>query len=249
MYRKQQHKKRRKEGKKEKVLSRTRAALTELLTVKRKTKNNANVFRGNEWMKEHNYALQNAYTRPRLQSRTQNICLVISISAVILKLMVKITYIFGSYRFLRIAWHEIVSLSHHLNSSKYLPCCGVEEQMLIFSSSLTPGRVKGSWNPIPKLTIVFIWNTPACPKFGKISNRALSQRKLWVWTANPNFVPRVFIKVFRGAMHCGKKWRGELWLNAMHVKKRWVREFVPPYIFRLHPDYVAARSLRSLRSN
>ena len=37
-----------KEGKKEKVLSRTRAALTELLTVKRKTKNNANVFRGNE---------------------------------------------------------------------------------------------------------------------------------------------------------------------------------------------------------
>ena len=38
MYRKQQHKKRMKEGKKEKVLSRTRAALTELLTVKRKTK-------------------------------------------------------------------------------------------------------------------------------------------------------------------------------------------------------------------
>ena len=45
-------------------------------------------------MKEHNYALQtlqNDDTRPRLQSRTQNICFVISISAVILKLMVKIT--------------------------------------------------------------------------------------------------------------------------------------------------------------
>ena len=26
----------------------------------------------------------------------------------------------------------------------YPPCCGVEEQMLIFSSSLTPGLVKGS---------------------------------------------------------------------------------------------------------
>ena len=111
MYRKQQHKKRKKEGKKEKALSRTRAVLTELLTVKRK-KSNVNAFHGNEWMKEHNYTLQNADTRPRLQSRTQNICLVISISAVILKLMVKITSIFGSYRFLRIAWHDIFSHSH-----------------------------------------------------------------------------------------------------------------------------------------
>ena len=47
-------------------------------------------------MKEHNYAFQNADTRPRLQSRTQNIHFVISISAVILKRMVKITSIFGS---------------------------------------------------------------------------------------------------------------------------------------------------------
>ena len=36
-------------------------------------------------------------------------------------------------------------------------------------------------------------------------------------------------------MHCGKKW--------------WIREFVAPYIFPLNPDYVAARSLWSLRSN
>ena len=36
-------------------------------------------------------------------------------------------------------------------------------------------------------------------------------------------------------MHCGKKW--------------WIREFVAPYIFPLNPDYLAARSLRSLRSN
>ena len=39
-------------------------------------------------MKEHNYAFQNADIRPRLQSRTQNICFVISIFAVILKRMV-----------------------------------------------------------------------------------------------------------------------------------------------------------------
>ena len=69
--------------------------------------------------------------------------------------------------------------------------CGIEEQMLIFSSSLTLGRVnrrvEGSWNPIPKSTIVLIWKTPASLKFGKTSNRAvenLSQRKLWVWAAN-----------------------------------------------------------------
>ena len=91
------------------------AALTELLTVKKKQCKR--IFHSNECMKEHNYALQtlqNDDTRPRLQSRTQNICFVISISAVILKLMVKITSIFGSYRFLRIAWHDIFSLSHHL---------------------------------------------------------------------------------------------------------------------------------------
>ena len=35
-------------------------------------------------MKEHIYALKNVDTRPRLQSRTQNMCFVISISAVIL---------------------------------------------------------------------------------------------------------------------------------------------------------------------
>ena len=85
--------------------------------------NNKKTVHGNEWMEEHNCALQNADTRPRLQSRTQNICFVISISAVILKLMVKITSIFGSYRFLRIAWHDIFSLSHHLLASwsLYIP--------------------------------------------------------------------------------------------------------------------------------
>ena len=74
-------------------------------------------------MKEHNYAFQNADTRPRLQSRTQNICFVISISAVILNRTVKITSIFGSYSSLRIALHDIFSLSNHLLASwnLYIP--------------------------------------------------------------------------------------------------------------------------------
>ena len=66
-------------------------------------------------MKEHNYALQtlqNDDTRPR--SRMQNISFVISISAVILKLIVKITSIFGSYRSLRIAWHDINFSDFHI---------------------------------------------------------------------------------------------------------------------------------------
>ena len=121
------------------------AALIELLTAKKQCKR---IFHGNEWMKEHNYAFQNADKRPRLQRRTQNICFVISISAVILKRMVKITSIFRSYRFLRIAWHDIF-LTFTSPSSKlefiYPPCCGVEGQILIFSPGLTPGRVKGSW--------------------------------------------------------------------------------------------------------
>ena len=121
------------------------AALTELLTVKKQCKR---IFHGNKWMKEHNYAFQNADTRPRLQSRTQNICFVISISAVILKRMVKNHIHFRLIQVLKnsIAWHFLTFTSP---SSKlefvYPPCCGVEEQMLIFSSGLTPGRVKGSW--------------------------------------------------------------------------------------------------------
>ena len=135
----------------------------------------------------------------------------------------------------------------------YPPCCGVEEQMLIFSSSLTLDvwRVKGLWNPIPSLSIVLIWKSPACLKFGKISNFSvenLPQRKLWVGAANEMHALRqefdstelsVFICVVRGAMLSGKKWRSALWLNAMHSGyKRWLREFVPPYVFLLNPDYV-----------
>ena len=55
-----------------------RVALTE--------KKNVNAFHGDELMKEHNYALQKA-DKPRLRSSTPNIYSVISISAVILKLI------------------------------------------------------------------------------------------------------------------------------------------------------------------
>ena len=114
------------------------AALTELLTVKNQCKR---IFHGNEWMKEHNYDFQNADTRPRLQSRTQNICFVISISAVILKRMVKITSIFGSYRFLRIAWHDIFSLSHHLLASCNLWSRRANAHLLIKFNTRTSQRL------------------------------------------------------------------------------------------------------------
>ena len=109
-------------------------------------------------------------------------------------------------------------------------------------------------NPIPKLTIVLIWRTPACLKFGKTSNHAvenLPQRKQQMMHAlSPTELPCVFIWVVRGAMPSGKRERSALWLNAMYSgKKWWIREFVPPYIFPLNSDYVAVRSLRLLRSN
>ena len=86
-------------------------------------KSNVKAFHGNELIKEHDYALQKADT-PRLQGRTQNVCSLISISGVILKLfVVKITSIFVSYRFLRMAWHDIFSLSAHFPASSdlYIP--------------------------------------------------------------------------------------------------------------------------------
>ena len=79
---------------------------------------------------------------------------------------------------------------------------GVEEQMLIFSSSLMPGRVKGPWNTIPKLIIVLVWKIPVCLKFGETSNvtvQNLPQRKLWAGTMHvrnlvpPNFGERVLL--------------------------------------------------------
>ena len=118
----------------------------------------------------------------------------ISISAVILKIMVKITSIFGSYRFLRIAWHDIFSLSHHLLASwnLYIPRVAGSKskcsssRLLVKFNAWTSQRLLNR-NQIPKSTIVLTWRTPACLKFVKTSNRAvenLPPKKLWVWAAN-----------------------------------------------------------------
>ena len=107
------------------------AALTE--------KKNVNAFHGGELMKEHNYALQKA-DKPRLRSSTQNIYSVISISAVILKLINDQNHI--HFRLIQVlktgmALHFVTfrSLSNKPEFSIYPPwsCGGVEEQMLIFS--------------------------------------------------------------------------------------------------------------------
>ena len=132
------------------------ATLTELLTVKKEKEQCKRIFHGNERMKEHNYAsqtLQNDDTRPRLQRRTQNIC------------FVDFRCYFEAngqnhihFRLIQVlknsmAWRFLTFTSP---SSKlevvYPPCCWVEEQMLIFSSSLTPERVKGSWIEIQSLS-------------------------------------------------------------------------------------------------
>ena len=99
-------------------------------------------------MKEHNYALQKA-DKPRLRGSTQNICSVISISAVILKLTTDQNHI--HFRLIQVlkngmALHLVTfrSLSSKLEFSIYPPwsCSGVEEQMLFFSCQVK--RLDGS---------------------------------------------------------------------------------------------------------
>ena len=107
-------------------------------------------------MKEH--VRYKADTTPP-RSRTQNISLrfLISISAVILKLMLKITSIspcdlgesLRRRRRSAFIYHTFIHTHNLLHYYKVgdqasVEVEGVEEQMLIFSSSLTPGRVKGS---------------------------------------------------------------------------------------------------------
>jgi len=101
-------------------------------------------------MKEH-MRYKADTTPPR--SRTQNISLgfLILISPVILKLMLKITSISPRDLGRRSAffYHTFIHTHNPLHYYKVgdqdsVEVEGVEEQMLIFSSSLTPGRVKGS---------------------------------------------------------------------------------------------------------
>ena len=103
---------------------------------------------------------------------------------------------------LRIAWHEIFSLSHHLLASwnLYIPRVAESKSthfLARFNTWMSQRLL--NWNPIPKLTIVLIWKTPPCLKFGKTSNRAvenLLQRKLWVWAASDANFPVFLFDLF-----------------------------------------------------
>ena len=130
-----------------------RVALTE--------KKNVNAFHGDELMKEHNYALQKA-DKPRLRSSTPNIYSVISISAVILKLINDQNHI--HFRLIQVlkngmALHFVTFRSLSSRNSVYIPRIlrwSRRANTHLLLSGLTPGRVKGSSNPIPKLTTVLI---------------------------------------------------------------------------------------------
>ena len=100
-------------------------------------------------MKEHNNAFQNADTRPRLQRRTQNICFVISISTVIFEANGHNHIHFRLIQVLNnsIVWHSLTFTSPPSKLEfVYPPCCGVEKQMLIFSSGCMEGNTGQKWN-------------------------------------------------------------------------------------------------------
>ena len=91
-------------------------ATIELLTVKRKKQKQCKRISW-QWMNERTYIVCFTKTIHLVCEVRRKTCFLISISAVIFKLMVKITSIFGSYRFLRIAWHDIFPLSDHFPAS------------------------------------------------------------------------------------------------------------------------------------
>ena len=115
-----------------------RATLTELLRVKKQYK-----FHGNNSMQEHNNALQNTNTCPRLQSRMQNICFVLNFCCYF-ETNGQNHIHFQLIQVLKnsMAWY-FLTITAPSSSSKlesvYPPCC----------------RVKGSLNPTPKLTISY----------------------------------------------------------------------------------------------
>ena len=129
-------------------------------------------------------------------------------------------------------WQAGICISFVLRSRR------ANSHLLVRFNTWTSQRLL-NWNPIPKLSIVLIWKTLACLKFGKTSNLAV--KKLLRLGSEQYELPRVFelfvaqCTLVKCNVHYGKKW--------------WIREFVASYIFPLNPDYVAARSLRSLRSN
>ena len=180
---------------------------TALLTVKKKkttttTTKTERISWQHEW-KNIRCMLQKADT-PRLRSTMQNICFLISISAVTLKLISNgqnhIHFWLMQVLKNSMTWYFV---TFRLLSSK------LEYVYSAFPVMLRSRRENAHLlvNPIPKLTIVLIWKTPPCLKFGKTSNRDvknLPQGKLWVWASNnarshknlitPKFRERVLLR-------------------------------------------------------
>ena len=107
-------------------------------------------------MKEH-MRYKADTTPPRNRTQNKILCFLISISAVILKLTLKITSICPRYlgeslrrkrrsAFIYYTFIRTHNLLHYykVGYQASVEVEGLEEQRLIFSSSLTPGRVKGS---------------------------------------------------------------------------------------------------------
>ena len=149
--------------------------------------------------------------------------------------------------------NRIIKITHahdlHVKMLVFVRGRRANAHLLVFSSGLTPGRVKFSWIEIqsPSQPSYSSERLLRVLKSGKTSNRAvenLPQRKLEQRTMH-SLTHRT-----APCFYLSCSWRNALWLNAMHCgKKWWIPEFVAPYIFPLNPDYVAARSLRSLSSN
>ena len=125
----------------------------------------------NEWKNIH-CMLYKADT-PRLRSTMQNICFLISISAVTLKLLVKITWLIQVLKN-SMTWYFLT----------FRPLSSKPEFVYSVSPVILRSRRENAHllvNQIPSLTIVLIWKPPLCLKFGKTSNRAVKkmpQRKL-----------------------------------------------------------------------
>ena len=125
------------------------------------------------WMKEHTlYASQSRYTSSA------------KISAVTLKL------ISNGQNHIHFWLIQVLKNSMTWYFLTFRPLSSKLEFVYIVSLLILRSRRENAHllvNPIPKLTIVLIWKTPPCLKFGKTSNRDvknLPQRKLWVWAAN-----------------------------------------------------------------
>ena len=136
----------------------------------------------NVW--KNNCALPKADT-PRLRSRTRNICSVFSISAVSLKLMVKIIQVLKN----SMAWHFLTfkSLTTELKFVYPPWYCGWAEEQI-------NAHLLVKFNN-PQVNHLLIWKISPCLKFGKTSNRAvenLPQRKLWVWARTMHVLIRIW---------------------------------------------------------